>query len=833
MPAITQSTKLESGWRFKRSDEGDDTWAPVASVPSVVQLDLIANGRIQDPFIDRREIDVEWVGEHAWTYATTFPTPAADGGKIYLLFEGLDTFAVVKLNGKVILESENMFLSHRVDISGVVKPSGDNVLSIDFDSALLRGREIEKKHPEYRFIAHNGEASRVGVRKAQYHWGWDWGPILMTCGPWRPVHLQVCEAYVKETKITYDLGKDLTTAKGTVQLDFEGEVEEVRVVITLDGTEVFRGSQATKSSLAKIKFELHQPKLWYPSGYGKQPLYDIATELVKNGTVIDQQSRKTGFRKIELVRNDDKAGQSFYFKVNNIDVFCGGSCWIPADNFLPSITPDKYRRWLQTMIEGNQIMTRVWGGGIYEDDVFYATCDELGILVWQDFMFGCGNYPTWPELLDSIREEARQNIRRLRDHPSIAIYAGNNEDYQIQEHYKLDYDYDNKDAESWLGGSFPARYIYEHLLPTVCAEEDPSIAYWPSSPFSNGKHTSDQTCGDIHQWNVWHGSQKKYQEYPVIGGRFNSEFGIACLPNLPTIKYFVTKESEMYPQSRTLDFHNKADGHERRIATYVVENFRIDPTLEGHIFLTQLAQSEAMAFAYRGWRRQWGQDRYCGGALVWQLDDCWPCSSWAIVDYFYRKKPGFYTIKRALQPLAIGVQREHDDWSVCHARTPKTSTYSAWVVSSLTVDTRTDVELRFVSIETGKDIATPVVHKDCLITANGTTEITSGVISNVDQEPHVVAARLLQKGEVISRDVDWPQPLKYLSFEDRGVKLEVKEGQYIVSASRPTKCFVVEEQDDIVLSDNGIDLIPGETQVIQATGTGQLLQTPAFRYLGF
>lgn len=234
----------------------------------------IVHPRIQDPFIDRREIDVEWVGEHAWTYATTFPTPAAEGGKIYLLFEGLDTFAVVKLNDKVILESENMFLSHRVDISGVVKPSGDNFLSIDFDSALLRGREIEKKHPEYRFIAHNGEAGRVGIRKAQYHWvsksgpgqwletnqsmlqGWDWGPILMTCGPWRPVHLQVCEAYVKETKITYDLGKDLTTAKGTIQLNIEGEVEEVRVVLTLDGTEVFCGSQATKSSLAKIEFEL-------------------------------------------------------------------------------------------------------------------------------------------------------------------------------------------------------------------------------------------------------------------------------------------------------------------------------------------------------------------------------------------------------------------------------------------------------------------------------------------------------------------------------------------------------------------------------------------------
>ncbi|KAH8696013.1 glycoside hydrolase superfamily [Talaromyces proteolyticus] len=834
MAPVTEIRYLSSGWRFKRSDENDSSWAPVASVPTVVHLDLMRNGRIDDPFLDMKEVDVEWVGEHAWTYSTTFPTPhLLEGSKCYLIFEGLDTFAVVTLNGATILESDNMFLSHRVDISTAVKLHGENILTMNFDSALLRGRSIEKENPEYRFIAHNGETGRLGVRKAQYHWGWDWGPVLMTCGPWRPVRLEISQAYVEQLRIDYDLDESLSSLKGKVNAVINGQIDGVNLVLSIGGEGVFRKSSSIDSSDAVVEFKLDQPGLWYPHGYGEQNLYDVSLELVKEGTIIHREQRRVGFRKVELVRDDDQYGQSFYFKINNVDIFCGGSCWIPADNFLPRLTPEKYRKWLQTMIEGNQIMTRVWGGGIYEDDAFYDSCDELGILVWQDFMFGCGSYPTWPDLLDSIRREATQNIRRLRHHASIAIYAGNNEDYQIQEKYCLDYDYQNKDTDSWLRGTFPARFIYEHLLPTLCNEEHPSVPYWPSSPFSNGKHTSDLTCGDVHQWNVWHGTQEKYQKFPDIGGRFNSEFGLACHPNLQTIKHFVTETSEMFPQSRTLDFHNKADGHERRIATYIVENFRLESSLEGYIYLTQLAQAEALAFAYRGWRRQWGEKRRCGGALVWQINDCWPSSSWAIVDYFYRKKPGFYAVKRALEPLTVSVQREHTDWSVCHARAPKSSSYKVWVANSKTVDVISDVELRFISIESGQDIKEPLIRKNCSITANGTTDILDGIISNAEEPPHVLAARLIQNGTVTSRDVDWPQPFKYFSFKDRAVQIEARNDSFLVSASKPTKCLVIEEQDDITLSDNGIDLVPGETQIIRATGSGKLAANPRYRYLGF
>ncbi|KAL2862477.1 beta-mannosidase [Aspergillus lucknowensis] len=833
MATAAKRTPLETGWSFKQTDDKDDAWAPVARVPTVVHMDLLDNKRIPDPFIGTNELDVEWIGERSWTYRTSFTAPEIpEGASVYLLFDGLDTFAHVRLNGVTILKSENMFLSHRIPITSMLYQPGSNQLVIDFDSALLRGRELEKQHPEHRFLASNGEPGRLGVRKAQYHWGWDWGPVLMTAGPFRPIRLEVSFAYIEYAKVDYDFSNGLKTATGTVSVDVKGTADEVVLSLRYEGNEVCsqRAAVAADGS-TKLEFQLDNPYLWYPYGYGEQPLYEVVVLAVKDGNTLDTWTKKTGFRGSELIQKKDNHGESFYFRVNDVDIFCGGSCWIPADNFLPRLTPEKYRSWLELMIEGGQNMTRVWGGGIYEDDAFYDACDELGILVWQDFMFACGSYPVWPGLQDSIREEAKQNVRRLRHHPSIVLWAGNNEDYQIQEQYNLNYDYENNDHESWLKGSFPARYYYEYLLPAVVKQEAPAVAYWPSSPFSNGKNTWDLTVGDVHQWNVWHGSQEKYQRFPEIGGRFNSEFGLASFPVLETVQGMVSNAKDLYPQSRALDFHNKADGHERRIATYIAENFQIQSGLASWIYLTQLAQSEAVAYAYRGWRRQWGDERHCGGALVWQLNDCWPASSWAIADYYLRKKPAFYTINRALQPLAVGVQRAHHDWSVSHARPAKKSAYSVWVVSSLAREEKVDVEVRFVSVESGRDIRSPIVKVGITINANGTTGVASGEIDNVTEEPHVLAARIISGGETISRDVDWPQPFKYLSFADRGVKVEAQPGRYIVSAERPTKGVVFEEADGVVLSDNCLDIIPGDPQVVEVRGGTEVPQAK-YRYLG-
>lgn len=337
----------------------------------------------------------------------------------------------------------------------------------------------------------------------------------------------------------------------------------------------------------------------------------------------------------------------------------------------------------------------------------------------------------------------------------------------------------------------------------------------------------------MHQWNVWHGTQEKYQIFDTLGGRFNSEFGMEAFPHIDTIKAFVTDPTQLYPQSHMIDFHNKADGHERRIATYLVENFKTETDLEKFIHLTQLSQAEALMFGYRGWRRQWGQGRHCGGALVWQLNDCWPVTSWAIVDYFLRKKPAYYAMRRVLAPVAVAVKRAHHDWSVVHARPAKTIDYECWVVSSKTKDFVAKVELRFISIATGKDIKDKIVKEDVKIAANGTTDILHGTIDNVKEEPHVLAARIWVDGELVARDCDWPQPLKYLDFSDRGVRVDTsRHDKIVITAERPTKGLVFEEREGILVDDSALDVVPGDEQVVKVRGLEESHRRLGWRYLG-
>jgi beta-mannosidase len=331
---------------------------------------------------------------------------------------------------------------------------------------------------------------------------------------------------------------------------------------------------------------------------------------------------------------------------------------------------------------------------------------------------------------------------------------------------------------------------------------------------------------------VWHGTQEKYQIFDTLGGRFNSEFGMEAFPHIDTIKHYCTDPAQLYPQSHMLDFHNKADGHERRIATYLVENFRTTVDLEGFIHLTQLSQAEALMFGYRGWRKQWGQDRFCGGALVWQLNDCWPVTSWSIVDYFQRKKPAYYAMRRVLAPIAIAVKRAHHDWSVVHARPAKKSEWECWVASNQTEEVRARIELRFISIETGEDLRPPTLLQRVTIVPNGTTDVLKGVINNETEEPHVLAARIWIDGQLVSRDCDWPQPLKYLDFDDRGVEVKQEGSTIKVTARKPTKGLVFEERAGVLVDDSALDVVPGDEYIVEVTGSRDQDGPLKWRYLG-
>ncbi|KAJ4298969.1 hypothetical protein N0V90_004213 [Kalmusia sp. IMI 367209] len=854
---------LSSGWTFKKG--GRDTeaeWLPANDLPTEVHLDLLKNEKIADPFKDLNELSVRWIGDEAWTYRTTFTLPP-DYGKpgltTVIKFGGLDTFAHAYINGALLLESSNMFQEHEIEVTGELE-IGEQVLEIVFESARQKGLELVKHHKEHRFIVHQTEISRGPVRKAQYDWGWDWGPILMTAGPWKPITIETFRSKILDVWVEYEIDEDLKQVEGKVFVETVG-TGRIEVEISKDGQslEKLDDFQPTKTkNIFNAEFELPDASLWWPRGYGSQPLYTIVASLsstlqsADSNTVIDEARKTIGFRKVELVQEGDTHGTSFYFRINNVDVFCGGSCWIPADNFLTRPQPSAYRAWIHKAAEGNQTMVRVWGGGIYEPDSFYEAADEFGVLIWQDFMFACANYPANRSYLESVEIEARQNVKRLRNHPSLIIWAGNNEDYQIVERYGLEYNYEtDKDPESWLKTNFPARYIYEYLLPKVVKEETKDVPYHPSSPFGNGTSTTlkvDSTVGDIHQWNVWHGTMEPYQRLPRMGGRFVSEFGMEAYPHISTLQKAITRDEDRYPGSMAMDFRNKAIGHERRLISYVAENFRIKYNLECFIHLTQIMQADAITWAYQSWRRDWKQrsNRKCGGVLVWQLNDCWPTMSWAVVDYYGVPKPAYYAIKRTLDPLVVGVQRKVNDWTVRPAdelwqrdtshiemlKVWQDVQFDVWVASNIRESIVGNVTVKFISVKTGKEVLEPQ-ERAVRIEPNGTTEVFENesveVPSKQDPnkpfdvskaDPFIIYTSLLVYDKQVATDVSWPEPIKYLDLSERGVHLEYSEDKkkVYVSATKPVKGFVFCEKEGVKLSDNGFDIVPGEKKEVRVEG---------------
>lgn len=838
---------IDQGWTFKQASHDDSTYLPVGQFPTNVHLDLLSHKKIPDPFIGKNELDVQWIGEEAWVYRTTFSTPSGfeSAAKAVLAFDGLDTFATVVLNGKTILESENMFLPERVDVTSVLKKDGENELVITFDSAYLRGWKLVEKYPDHKWGCWNGDSSRLAVRKSQYHWGWDWGPALLTCGPWRPINLELYESRISDLWCDIDVDESLKTATVKVNTTIEGTSAKVRFDVSLNDKSLARqeveGTDAT--------FTINDPELWYPMRYGKQPLYTIKATLVHQGKDIDAVSKKIGLRRARLVQRPlkEQPGTSFFFEINNIPIFCGGSDWIPADNFLPRISREKYYDWVKLVADGNQFMIRVWGGGIYEEQAFYDACDEMGILVWQDFMFGCGNYPAWPELLESIKKEAEENIKLLRHHPSIVIWAGNNEDYQYAESENLTWNQNDHNAEGWLKTDFPARYIYEKILPDACKELVPATHYHPGSPWG-GVDTHDPTVGDIHQWNVWHGTQEKYQNFDKLVGRFVSEFGMEAFPSVKTIDAFLPlgkDDPDRYPQSSTIDFHNKADGHERRIALYLVENMRYAPDpLEQFVYCTQLMQAECLASAYRLWKRQWkGPGReYCAGALVWQINDCWPVTSWAIADYYLRPKHAYFTVKREMAPISVGMtRREHktprDKYTRVHIDTRVE--IEIWGSNLTLEDLTVDCVVKGWDVETGEETYSETVVKKLLLPKNQSTEVVAMNVpvpkKGVDEARTIVASYLIRDGEQIARYVNWPEPLKYLHLQKpKHLKAELNEDATAVaiSAEVPIKGVALEcEDDEVKFADNLVDIVPGEIVSIAVTGANKSSKITT-RYLG-
>ncbi|KAF8192560.1 glycoside hydrolase family 2 protein [Pholiota molesta] len=817
-------SKSLTDWSFTQVGGGEGTkdgeWLQVSSFPTTVHVELLKLKRIPDPFIGLHEWDVQWVGEKEWAFKTTLEVAESElaSPNVDLLFEGLDTFATVKLNGEVILRTENQFLAHRVPVKSTLKV-GANELLIHFESAFLKGRDIEKSHEKYELW--NGDSSRLHVRKAQYNYGWDWGPILMTVGPWKPIKLETYHNRITDLDVRSEVSEALDV-KLSASFAFsektpgyasfvlkkpDGSVEASADKIPVNG-----------AGIAKVNFEWQagEIQLWYPVGYGSQPLYTVEVLVTdKNGTVLDKKTDKVAFRRALVIQDKliDQDGLTFLFEINNVRVFCGGSNWIPADSFLTTMTFERYRAWLQLLVDGNQNMVRVWGGGIYEYDEFYEICDELGILVWQDFMFGCGQYPAYDSFLESVREEAIQNVKRLRHHPSVVIFAGNNEDYQIAESLKLELDYNDETSD----------YRKTNFL------------HVSSTSDGQGKPTTDKTLGDLHQWNVWHGSQEPWHNWDILAGRFVSEFGMQGYPDIRTVDYWLGgNKAERFPQSRTNNNHNKADGFERRLELYLMENFKHAFDIESYVYYTQIMQAETLASAYRLWRRNWrGKGReYTAGALVWQINDCWPVTSWAIVDYFLRPKPAYFTVARELRPFTVGMTRK-DNKTFANDRSAADFTIKSeleiWGTNSTLSEKK--VTLEVASFDLHSDWSDKW-QQEVVLAANSSTELYKGDVpgqpirtkSSDVPKTIVISARILDGNSVLGRYSNWPEPFKYIHFppvEEIGLEAEVgQDGESVtLSTKKPIKGIVLDvDGDEVKWSDQAIDLVPGDPQVIKAVG---------------
>ncbi|KAF4337248.1 beta-mannosidase B [Fusarium beomiforme] len=828
---------LDKGWKFKQTSSLDNgtaiSYLPVAQFPTVAHIDLLHHGLIPDPYIDINELECLWVNDADWTYRSEqiSPVDLEPHEKAELVFEGLDTVVDVYLNGSHILFSDNMHISHRIDVTDMLRDRKDSsVLELRFKAAPEYGRS-ERERIGYKTTktgrgVNFGGSERLFVRKAQYHWGWDWGPAINTCGPWKPIYLEIFESRVYDLWVTQNITPDLSSVEITIKAQVEGlgSTSEVQVQL-LDRTtgNVVIENKVITSSTGALDFsiKLEKPKLWYPFLYGEQNLYQVQVSIPGHNA-----SQNLGIRRLRLLQHplNSQPGTSFIFEVNNIRLFSGGSCWIPADFMLPRVSKDTYEKWITLAKAGHQSMIRVWGGGIVESDDFYDLCDQEGIMVWQDFLYACGNYPGSPDFVARVKVEAEQQVKRVGHHPSLVLWCGNNEDYMCADGdrcWEVDY---SDTTGPWDKTTFPAREIYERTLPSVIRASGTDVPYWISSPYG-GSFSNDLTVGDTHCWDVWHGKMSPYQDYKAYTSRFISEFGFESAPSLQTLHRAITDLKERYAQSRTFDAHDKGPGHQRWYSMYMGENyrFRMNP-LKDFVYCTQFLQAEAMAYAYNCWRREFkgpGEEN-CAGVLVWQLNDIWPGTSWALVDVDMNPKPAYYITKRALAKVVVGMER------VVTAKPPYITTgyldqkhkVDVWAVNGHLSEMRVLLELKAFDSRTGnptKWTASSEIEQ-YVLKANQSTELLAGVqIPNPDETVLVAYLRDMSSREMLARWVSWPEPLKYLQISsDLRVATEIVDNRsaVVVRANAPAKGVVLSACDksgkNVVFDNNFIDIVPEE-----------------------
>ena len=800
VPSTTE-IDLDEGWQFRQL--GTDRWYG-AKVPGSVHLDLMDNRLIPDPFYRDNEKDLQWIGKTDWEYRTSLEitADAFRREKVELVFEGLDTYADVFLNGQEILRADNMFRTWVVNVKKHVK-QGSNELKIRFRSPI---NEILPRMSKlsYQLPASNdqGEKTSPYTRKAPYQFGWDWGPRLVGAGVWRSVRLRAWDSLriesldVRQVEVTSEKARlavaaeIVASAESSTKLILRDRSKQ-RVLVTKD----VRLNVGVNEVL--LGFEIENPELWYPVGLGKQHLYEFELNASSKDGVTDSRSEKTGVRTVELRQKPDKWGISFEFVINGIPVFAKGGNWIPADSFPSRVTREKYRHLMESFRDANMNMVRVWGGGIYEDDYFYELADELGLLVWQDFMFACSMYPADKPFLETVRQEAIDNIKRLRNHPSIVLWCGNNEVETAWNHWGWKQRLPSHIWDDYLK-------IFARLLPEVVEEHDPETPYWSSSPSSNFQDDSDsQKVGDVHYWGVWHASLP-FEEYQKQFPRFMSEYGFQSFPDLETVKAYTKAEDRTGIETPVMLAHQRHPRGNQLIREYMLREFEEPKDFESFLYVSQVLQAEGMRIGTEHLRRIMPRNM---GALYWQLNDCWPVASWSGTDYFGRWKALHYYARRFFEPLMVSPVQEGKDLSF-------------YVVSDLPETTKADIVVKSLRMD-GTELYSEKIRADIrpIAGASYLKIPVEKLLKGNQQNDVVVSVQLKKDGEVVSSNEFFFKAYKEMSFEDPdisvGIDMSGRTARLVLSSQNVAKAVRLSWPDmKGRFSDNYFNLIPGVEKVV-------------------
>ena len=806
---MTEQVNLGGAWRMREADS--ETWHS-AHVPGSVYADLMADGTMPDPFWRENELDAFERMKKDYVYQRAFTVTEAQlaHAHVELVCEGLDTLAHVSLNGHEIAFADNMHITWVWDVKEQLH-AGENTLEIRFDSPILYCAKKAEEAPGWE--SSDATPGFRHLRKAHCMFGWDWGPRLPDAGIWRPIFLRTWDTARLENALMLQAHHD-GVVDVTIRPEIAGESAWSAEITAPDGEVII----IPETTAAEQVITIEHPQLWWPNGLGKQPLYRVTVRLATG----DTRMWRIGLRTMTVSREKDEWGEEFCHVVNGMKVFAMGADYIPEDNILARVTPERTRRLLEDCKAANFNAIRVWGGGYYPDDAFYDICDELGLMVWQDLMYACAFYDLTPDFERSIRVETHQNVARLRHHASLALICGNNE----MEMFMAGANSALINHRTWeFVPTYPHHItdyvkMFEYILPAIVKETAPQTYWWPASPSSGGNFDApnDENRGDNHYWDVWHG-EKPFTEYRKFFFRYASEFGFQSFPCLKSVEQF-TLPDDRNIFSRVMERHQRNQAANGKILSYLSQTFRYPNSFDDLLYASQLMQAEAIRYGVEHWRRNRGR---CMGAIIWQLNDIWPVASWASIDYYGRWKALHYAAKRFFAPVMISAEEEGE-----LSQNPKINEYHpAPLEKSFRLNVCNET-LRDVTGEVVWALRAPdgeIVRQNqqtLTIPAMSAKWLDKVDCADASLTGHYVSFAFVVDDVALSEGTCIFCAPKHFEFVDPRLTVETRGDTLLVTSHAYAKQVWLESEDaDLLLDDNAFDMNPGTKVVRVVRGTAE------------